>query len=222
MIKVFSNIGTIIVSITAIATLLSIVIKTSYNFLIESVKSEFKNVPGENSLFNVVTRFIYKFSGIVQFILITCLILSIILNFINGDIDKISEASRRYSLFSYIITGITIAPTLLDFYIFGVVKRCYKEWLLNIHDEQIDNKIVKCNRFTYNSSLIIVGIMIIFITLLGNEELKLIIDYVFILIINLINVFISMGINDVSESINSNYKYSLITSNGVITTKMYL
>ena len=64
--------------------------------------------------------------------------------------------------------------------------------------------------------------MIIFITLLGNEELKLIIDYVFILIINLINVFISMGINDVSESINSNYKYSLITSNGVITTKMYL
>ena len=159
----------------------------------------------------------------MQFILIACLILSIILNFINGDIDKISEASRRYSIFSYIITGITIAPTLLDIYIFDVVKKCYKERFLNIHDEQIDNKIVRYNRFTYNSSFIIVAIMIIFIiSLLVNEELKLMIDYVFILIINLINVFISMGINDVSESINSNYKYSLITSNGVITTKMYL
>lgn len=59
MIKVFSNIGTIIVSITAIVTLLSIVVKTSYNFFIELVKSKFKNVPGESSISDVVIRLFY-------------------------------------------------------------------------------------------------------------------------------------------------------------------
>lgn len=224
MIKVFSNIGTIIVSITAIVTLLSIVVKTSYNFLIESVKSKFKNVPEESSIFDVVTRFLY----IVYVLTVVLLFILVIYALFISDDKEVSNSITKIYTTEYITQFLMIAiiflPTIFNVAIFEIVRDVYVENIRKGYNNKFKNIIKRLN---IGVLIIATIIFIVFLTitiyfLYKREDFNIIINLFFIVSLNFIAIIVALSINDASNNIESNYLYSFITSNGVITTKMYL
>lgn len=224
MIKVFSSIGTIIVSITAIVTLLSIVVKTSYNFFIESVKSKFKNVPEESSIFDVVTRFLY-----IVYVLTVVLLFGVVIYalFISDDKEVSNSITKIYTteyITQFLMIAIIFLPTMFNVANFEIVREAYVK---NIR-KGCTNKLKKGIKI-FNAGVIIIAtiIFILFLivtidSLYKRESFDIVINLFFILALNFIAIIVAFSINDAFNNIGGNYIYSFITSNGVITTKMYL
>lgn len=79
-----------ILLLTALGAVASVYVKISRDFCMESIKSKYKNVPGKQSIFEVVTVFIMYNIVILDMLMLPVIAINIYSSFKNGAINKIS------------------------------------------------------------------------------------------------------------------------------------
>lgn len=166
----------ILLTLSALAAVIGFYIKTSSNFFIETIKSKYKNIPGKQSTFEVITKWIsYIVASIYVFV---CILYLFSLFKGNGNGDNSGVSFRDYISISY-LTGLAMALLFIySFYcilkVFPYCQETFVKILENKSNEKFDNKYIRKIKLGITTSSIISGMLILCILITLTEGIDIV------------------------------------------------
>lgn len=231
----------LLLTLTAVGAVLSFYIKVCRDFFIETVKSNYKNVPGKQSIFEIIV----KWAMYSLFILDGVVILLFILT--KGEIlfENITNTEVQdlwLKVFSIVILIFCSSSLICTLYSFYKVKRYFIDKLEDKYKKTVGIKTkiwiyismaMSLIVFLVGSAVIILNIYIkvtlvkegrnfIFINSASKDDINNYISWVAISFVCLTIYIILNSINEFAKTINENCTYIILTDAEDIVCNSYL
>lgn len=231
----------LLLTLTTVGAVLSFYIKVCRDFFIETIKLNYKNVPGKQSIFEIITIWIMYSSIIIYIVWVIVFILTkgSMMNIKSTDIitqDRVAYLIAAIILilflnsFSCLVVSFHI---LRKYFIYKLERKCIK---------RVSNKMrlwIRGSKIT-SSLLCLIGMFVIiyypmlqisllkedrnfiFINTLSVEEISTFATYGIIAFISLTFFIILNSMEEIAKALNENFTYIILTDTEEIACNIYL
>ncbi|WP_026888352.1 hypothetical protein [Clostridium beijerinckii] len=231
----------LLLTLTTVGAVLSFYIKVCRDFFIETIKLNYKNVPGKQSIFEIITIWIMYSSIIIYIVWVIVFILTkgSMMNIKSTDIitqDRVAYliAATILILFLNSFSCLVVSFYMLrKYFIYKLERKCIK---------RVSNKMrlwIRGSKIT-SSLLCLIGMFVIiyypmlqmsllkedrnfiFINTLSVEEISTFATYGIIAFISLTFFIILNSMEEIAKTLNENFTYIILTDTEEIACNIYL